>query len=351
MPYAVIRKKKRLANPGKRRKMSRKQIAIFGTKRQKAALRRKQSNPAKLTRRKPKCGQYLACKQNPGRKSNPRRRRNISIRKRRKQLRKIGVSSNYISATTKRLRSKARGRKRRKNVGSILVASIPGMNPGRKRRKKNSMAKRRRRHNVAPRHYSRRRRHYSARRRRHNPGVRTRTIVKYRTRARRRSRGRRSNPISMGGYGADISSVMGVVAGATVNSFAMGTLASMAPTFATGIPGYIASAVIAVLQGQLVGKMFKKPAFGKQMAIGGLTYTAIKVLNDFFPTLPLGLHGLGAIAPSGGFFSPQVNKWGSMGTFQPPGTLLQAVAMSGGGKGMRGLGEPNFSARRVGRIQ
>ena len=240
------------------------------------------------------------------------------------------------------------------------MAELLLVNPRRRKRRKNPSRRRmtakqakyfgKRRHRRARATNPRRRRHYNARRRRRNPGMRTRTIVKYRTRARRhhRNRGRRRNPGM--GFGGDVSTVLGVVAGATVNSFAMGFVPA---GFATGIPGYIASAVIAVLQGQIVGKALKKPAFGKSMTIGGLTYTAIKVINDFFPTLSLGLSGLGAIAPTAGFFSPQVNRWGSMGLFQTPGTVLNAVAMAGGGSktGMNGLGSTNFSARRVGRIQ
>ena len=324
MAYLAVRRKRRLSNPGRRRrKMSPKQIAIFGTKRQKAALRASR-----------------------GRK----RHRNVSIRKAKKRGH-IQVGNDLYPRRSygfARKRIKARSKRRKKNVGSILVATIPGMNPGRKRRKKKSMARRRRRARRNPGIRRRRhvRRHYSRRRRR-NPGVRTRTVVRYRTRGRRHHRrGHRRNPgLSMGG---DLSQVLGIVAGATVNSFAMGFVPA---GFSTGIPGYIASAVIAVLQGQIVGKALRKPAFGKQMTIGGLTYTAIKVINDFFPTLSLGLHGLGAIAPSGGFFSPQVNRWGSMGLYQPPNTLLSAVAAGAAARGMKGLGDPNFSARRVGRIQ
>lgn len=314
MAYAVLTKRKRLSNPGRRkRKMSAKQIAIFGTKRQKAALkagrRRKHSNPRRL--------------------------------KRRKLVRHDAAYKVYRSFHKKKA-------KRKKNVGSILVATIPGLNLGRKRRK--GMAKRRRKNRSRRRNpgVRRHRRHYARRRR--NPGSRTRTIVKYRTRGRRhRHHNRRRNPGM--GMGGDISAVLGVVAGATVNSMAMGFVPA---SFATGVPGYIASAVIAVLQGQVIGKLLKKPAFGKQMTIGGLTYTAIKVINDFFPTLSLGLHGLGAISPSGGFFSPQVNRWGSMGTYQPSNTLLNAIAAANvakaGVSGLRGL-ETSPSARRVGRIQ
>jgi hypothetical protein len=329
MAYAVIRKRKRLSNPGRRRRMTAKQIKYFGTKRQRAALR--------------------------GRRHNPRRRRNVSIRQFKKRM--GARSSSYrldIPGSVRKYRARGRAtraakRARKKNVGSILVASIPGMNPGRKRRRNKGMTKRQRRRRAALKAArTRRRRHYVARS--HNPGRRrrhynrTHTVIKYRTRRHHNRGHRRHNP---GGFTGDLGAVVGVVAGATVNSFAMGFVPA---SFATGIPGYIASAVIAVLQGQLVGKVFKKPSFGRQMTIGGLTYTAIKVINDFFPTLSLGLSGLGAIAPTGGFFSPQVNKWGSMGLFQAPNTVLNAIAAAQpSGTGMGRV--TNFSARRVGRIQ
>src|SRR5579863_4120992 len=100
MAYAVIRKRKRLANPGRRkRKLSPKQIAIFGTKRQKAALRAHR-----------------------GRKSNPRRRRNISIRKQAKLRIMHGPAGRGTHPGFLRKRARARKRSRRKNVGSILVA-------------------------------------------------------------------------------------------------------------------------------------------------------------------------------------------------------------------------------------
>ena len=337
MAYAVIRKRKRLANPGqRRRKMSRKQIAIFGTKRQKAALKRRRHNSSGIRAYEKRSGHKF-----------PRKLRRALAGGNARKAEYYADRSDWRAGVPKfRSNPRRRRSKRKKNVGSILVASIPGFNPGRKRRKHKSMARRRRRHNPRRRATTHRRRHYSRRRR--NPGMRTRTVIKYRTRGRRHHRGgRRRNP-GMGGFGGDVSTVLGVVAGATVNSFAMGFVPA---SFSTGVPGYIASAVIAVLQGQIVGKALKKPAFGKSMTIGGLTYTAIKVINDFFPTLSLGLHGLGAIAPTAGFFSPQVNRWGSMGLFQTPGTVLNAVAMAGGSKGVHGLGSSNFSARRVGRIQ
>ena len=335
MAYIAVRRKRRLANPGRRRrKMSAKQIAIFGTKRQKAALkagRRRRRNPGGMKR--------LMKRFAKGKSSSAQYRYKLASHKKRATSR----ISRFIARNPRR---KKRSRKR--NVGSILVASIPGINPGRKRRKKSNMARRRRRgrrHNPGMR---RRRRVYRARRRR-NPGrVRTRTVIKYRTRGRRHRSSRRHRNPGVSGFGADLGAAAGVIAGATVNSLAMGFVPA---SFAVGVPGYIASAVIAVLQGQLVGKMLKKPGFGRQMTIGGLTYTAIKVINDFMPSLTLGLHGLGAIAPSAGFFTPQVNKWGSMGAFQAPGTLMNAIALAGAGKGVKGLGDPNFSARRVGRIQ
>src|SRR5579859_3299742 len=116
MAYAVVKRKRRLSNPGRRRRMTAKQIRFFGTKRQRAALR-----------------------------SRPRRK-NTSIRKFRKREKQDPI---YRQRMTRRFRRAARThKKRKKNVGSILVASIPGFtgfNPGRKRRKNKGMARHRRR--------------------------------------------------------------------------------------------------------------------------------------------------------------------------------------------------------------
>lgn len=316
MAYVAVRKKHRLANPGRRKRMTAKQIRFFGTKRQRAALKKRKSNPRrKMNAPRPWKALYRA--------RYPRKGKKV----------RSGLTGRMAIGNPSRRKSR-----RKKNVGSILVASIPGLNPGRKRRKRNVAHRRHRRHNAGRRH----RRHYNARRRRSNPG---RVIVRYRTRHHRRNgnRGRRRNP----GFG-DVGAVGGIILGATVNSMAMGFVPA---TFSSGIAGYIASAVIAVLQGQLVSKVFHKPEFGRQMTMGGFTYTALKVIHDFFPTLSLGLSGLGAVSPTNGFFVPQVPVFGSMGQFQPAGTLSSLIAAASAARGVKGLGNPNFSARRGGRIQ
>ena len=328
MAYVAIRKKRRLSNPGRKR-LTAKQIKYFGTARQRAALRR----------RKP-------------------RRRNISIRKAfsgatGRLLYEKGKAKKWGRGTrrAKRLRAGKRTKNRRGNIGSILVASIPG-NPGRKRRK-NKVARRRRRNRARVVRHRRHRRHYTSRRRRRsNPGYRTRsrTRVVYRRRGRRHhARGRRRNP-SFGGMGGDISTVAGIITGAAVTRLATGMVP---PQWNTGIAGYVITAVVAVMQGQLVGKLLKKPAFGKYMTWGGLTYLGLKVINDMVPSLsgylPFGLSGLGVISPSAGFFSPQVNKFGSMGSYITPGTITQAIAAAGVPKasGMHGIGDTSMSSRRT----
>lgn len=331
MAYAVVRRKRRLSNPGRRRKkMTAKQIRFFGTKRQRAALR------------------------------GPRRRRNTSVRKTKKRLSrlwkgdyKFTKAASFYRAKGKKARAAKRA-KRKKNVGSILVASIPGftgLNPGRKRRKTVARHRRRRKANAAPR---RRRRHYSARRRR-NPGRRrsARVVVKYRTRGRRHHRRgrRRGNPGF--GLGNDATVVAGIITGAAVTRIVTGFVP---PSLQAGVPGYVVTAIAAVLQGQLVGKALKKPQFGKYMTWGGLTFLGLKVINDFMPSLsgyiPFGLSGLGLLSPSQGFMLPSVNRMGSMGSFVAPGIVTSAIAAAAPkGGGMHGLTPLNTSARRTGRIQ
>jgi len=340
MAYAVVKRKRRLSNPGRRKRMTAKQIRFFGTKRQRAALR-----------------------------SRPKRRKNASRRIARKALAraKRGDRSSFPKALYamagsvrrrhKRLGIKNRGRRRKKNVGSILVASIPGFtgfNPGRKRRKNKGMARHRRRRkaNAAPR---RRRRHYS-RRRRSNPGRRrsTRVVVKYRTRGRQHHRrsGRRRNPGGFG-MGGDATAVAGIITGAAVTRIVTGFVPV---SLQTGVAGYVVTAIAAVLQGQLVGKALKKPLFGKYMTWGGLTFLGLKVINDFMPSLsgyiPFGLSGLGLLSPSQGFMLPSVNRMGSMGSFVAPGIVTSAIAAQAPkGGGMHGLTPFNSSSRRTGRVQ
>jgi len=238
--------------------------------------------------------------------------------------------------------------KRKSNIGSILVATIPG-NPGRKRRT-NKVARRRKRTRVV---HRRRRRHYTSRRRRHNPARVVYRSRRRRSYSRRRVHHRRGRRRSNPGFGGDVGVVAGIITGAAVTRLGVGFVPAQ---WNTGIAGYIVTAVVAVLQGQLVGKLLKKPLFGKYMTWGGLTYLGLRVVNDMVPSLsgylPFGLSGLGLISPSAGFFTPQVNRMGSMGSFIPPATLTGAIsAMAPKAGGMHGIGNTNMSARRTGRIQ
>lgn len=160
----------------------------------------------------------------------------------------------------------------------------------------------------------------------------------------RRNRGRRRNP-GLSGMSGDATVVAGIISGAAVTRLAVGFIPA---SFSTGIPGYIATAIIAVLQGQAVAKLLKKPAFGKYMTWGGLTYLGLKVMNDFMPSLAaytgFGVSGLGLTARTDGFFNPQVYQFGSMGRVQLPNsvtTMIQASQMKAGVHGLP----------RIGRIQ
>ncbi len=156
----------------------------------------------------------------------------------------------------------------------------------------------------------------------------------------------------MGG-GNDMTAVAGIITGAAVTRIVTGFVPA---SLQSGIPGYVITAIAAVMQGQLVGKALRKPQFGKYMTWGGLTFLGLKIINDFMPSLsgyiPFGLSGLGLISPSQGFMLPSVNRFGSMGTFVPPGIVTSAIAASAPkGGGMHGLGATNMSARRIGRVQ
>ena len=178
-------------------------------------------------------------------------------------------------------------------------------------------------------------------------------VYRYRGRRHRsHNRGRRRrNPFGFGG-GGDVQAVTGIIAGAAVTRLLTGFVPAQ---YNTGIPGYIITAIAAVLQGQVVGKVAKSPQFGKYMTWGGLTYLGLRIINDMIPSisgyLPFGLQGLGLISPSPGFFSPQV--FGPGGSVILPASVQAAMAASGS-KGMHGTTDGfglNSASRRGGRVQ
>ena len=338
MPQVL--KRRRVVNPGSRvrhkrrnaghRRMTAKQIKFFGTKRQRAALKARRSNPG-------------------------------GVHKIMRRLRKSLGTSSKVAAykSSPKLRYKMRSSAARygakeHNIGEILTI-LPG-NPGRKRSTKkrsvSSMARRRTKRRVSNVGHRRRRRNYGTvvgrsfshtrihRRKRRNPGK----VVVYRYRGRRhnprRHYGRRRNP---GMFGGTFGKVLGVIGGAAVTKVAMGYVPM---ALSGGFVGYLSTAIVAMLQGKLIGKVTRNAALGNDMTIGGFTYLAIKVLNDFVPSLGIGLSGLGGrgmgiLTPSN-FYVPQVNMPGSMARFVAPAGIPVAAAATG----MRGIG----SARRVGRV-
>ncbi len=318
MPQVL--KRRRVSNPGRRKKMTAKQIRFFGTKRQRAALKN----------------------------ASKRKRKNPSLRKvvRKVKRQAVGVLKSH------------RRRKRVSNIGEILTVSLPGLNPGRKRRKTRKVSKKRSVPNMARKRVRRRKNAgtrvgrswsiYKSRRRRANPHRRRRrhnpAKVVYRYRRHnavgRRRHGRRNPGMMSGAFGT----VAGIIGGATITSLIVGRLPV---ALGSGFAGYLSTAVVAMVQGQLIGKVLKNSKFGRDMTIGGFTALALKLVNDFVPGLGLGFglsgRGMGIITPSS-FYVPQVNQPGSMASFVTPAGIPVAAPSNG----MGGMGRA--MARRVGRM-
>ncbi len=324
-------KTKTLVNPGKRkgkRRLTLAQKLHFGSKRQRVAAKlalsnkrhKKRTNPPSIKRRVTK-GSY----------------------KRRRHTRRIS------------------------NVGEILTVSIPGINPG-KRKGSKTMARRhskaklirkgtyrRRRRSVVNPYRARRRRRSVVnrghrRRTRRNPSVvRTRTV--YRNRGRRRTH---RNPSRVGGSGT-VMKIVGTIGGAVVT----GMVTKMLPSsLSTGVIGYITTAIVAVAQGKVAGKVFKSTALGNNMVFGGFFMLALRVIGDMFPSLspyiPFSLsggRGMGLIANTQGFAVPLVPRNGSMGTYITPGFVSAAIpAPTTGMSGVQNMqGGSLLSGRRSGR--
>ena len=152
---------------------------------------------------------------------------------------------------------------------------------------------------------------YKSKRRR-NPG-RRRSVVRHRRHYRR-------NPGVLTGT---LGRVVGVIGGVAVTKLLMGFVPA---TFTSGVLGYLATGVVAVAQGKLIGKVSKNSTLGNDFLVGGLAYLAAKILNDFFPSIGsyTGISGMGMIGGSS-FYVPQVNQPGSMGSFIVPGAVMGAM--------------------------
>lgn len=320
-----------LVNSGKRRKrkLSPAQIRFFGTKRQRAALKAR---------------------------GHRKRTSNPSIRKyKRVSKHRHGGVTSMLKSNVKRFKAKARAtkvRRRTSNPSRILTLSLPTINnPRKKRSKKTTMARTKRRVHRRKRVANpvRRRRVTAVRRRRHtrrsNPAT-AKVVYRYRkNRARRRTH--RRNPSMLRGRAGSIG---GMLAGAATTYFVVGMLPA---SLTTGMIGWATIGAVALVQGKVVGGVFKKAALGRDMTTGGLLYLGLRVISDVFPSiggyLPFSLKGgMGLIAPSS-FYTPQVNQAGSMGSFIRPSAVGMPIAVVSGG-GMSGINSGNRSVRRVGRV-
>lgn len=151
--------------------------------------------------------------------------------------------------------------------------------------------------------------------------------------------------------------IVGVLGGATITKVITGFLPS---NLTTGVLGMATTAVSAVVVGQVAGKVFKNPQFGRWMMVGGMLIVALEVLNQFMPTLQLpfglstGTAGMGLISSSN-YYVPQVNLPGSMASFVTPAGVTAAIPVVPAA-GMHGIGGPQFTPglrtmRRIGRMR
>ena len=154
-------------------------------------------------------------------------------------------------------------------------------------------------------------------RRRKNPGIQHRR----RHNVMRRRHSYRRNPGFLSGTGGR---VMGVIGGIAVTKLLTGFLPT---SLSSGILGYLATGVVAWLQGKGVGKVFKNDSLGQDFMVGGLAYLVAKALNDFMPSgYTTGISGMGLIGGNS-FYTPQVNQSGNMGAFVLPSAITGAMAV------------------------
>ena len=366
---AQVTKRRRLVNPGGRRRMTPKQIKYFGTARQRAALknrgrRRKgmrskmQSGISRKVRRSHRAGDYAKAAYYRER-STARRRNQGDVVSRvehaaERAIEKIeDVAQDALGGITHSMGNRGR----RRNVGEILTV-LPA-NPGR-RRKKMAATKRRRRNRgrVRVSNRSRRRNRARARHRNRTRMMNPRVVVRYRSRPRRRhNRGfRRRNPDFLTG---DAGKVIGVLGGAAVT----GIVTNYLPANLTqGWIGYLTTGVVAGVLGQVAGKAMKNKSLGNWVTVGGLLIVGLQILQQVMPQLQLpftlaggspGTSGMGLLTSSN-FYVPQVPIPGSMASFvTPAGIPIPApVPVS---TSMHGLGAQPIvglrSIRRVGRFR
>lgn len=240
-PQRRTRKRTKL-NPRHRRRMTAKQIKHFGTKAQKAALKRKRRSIALASRK--------ARTPNPRPKVRAHRRRNVPA-------------------------------KRRRSVNPALLVTLGAVNP-----RRNAVAKKRRKKAV---------RASNPRRRRRNATRVVVTAPRRRNRTtshRRRTVARRRNPaFGLRGAGmakAVVAGLAGMAASKFIPTLIPGNLiqGNLMRTVATGASAFIA---------QMIAKaVVKDQSVSDAVLFGGLMQTGSVALNAFLPGIAqqLGLSGI-----------------------------------------------------------
>lgn len=373
---ATVMKRRSLVNSGKRRrKMSPKQIAIFGTKAQKAALKssrkRKRNYGTRVGR------SWSSYSRKAAGKRVKKRRKNsglFSRRKSKKAAKKMGISTKsfmhgFRGKEGKAARKRYRASKRRKNIGQIFSIGLAGLagNPGRKRvtrkrRTSNNMARRRKR-NSGRKSYARRRTrravavtHRRRRRRATNSGT-TRRRSYRRRRVMHHSRRRRNPGVgsAFSSGGSMLKSALGIIGGAVATRY---TTQFVLQGKNTGWMGYLGNAVAALVLGWAAKKFLKSPQLGTMVTLGGFTGLALRLLTDLTPVgqyVNLQLSGVGKAGDIGigmitdsVFTVPTVFQPGSMTQAQIPTQYSQAMSIAAASaRGGAGGGMGSYRRRRV----
>lgn len=242
---AKVKRHRTLVNPARRRnkprrKLSAKQKKYFGTKRQRAAV----SRHAKRS----------APKSNPKRRSKPRSK------------------------------PRATRQHEQKNPGGEIITLALGNPAPSKRSKKDSMA----RHRKSKKSGRRRPSSVARRPRKQNP-------------ARRGHRRRRNPGFNVGQAGGYIKKAGFLIAGAAgTRLLTQAVLGSKN----TGVIGYIANAIVALILGPVTGKVLKSPDAGAMVTLGGFVGLTLRLITDFTPFgQQLALSGMGDYQVST-FFTP-----------------------------------------------
>lgn len=273
---------KKSRNKKRRRNMSIKQIRIFGSKAQKAALKRRLRGKRKATARK-----SHRARTRPS-KANPKRRHSIPYAKNRRSK-----------------KSKAKKVAKRRSRNSALVFTLGSVNPRsthmKKRKRKSSAGARRnrRRKNAHRRTVIR----YVTHHRKHNTHRRRHRV----SHARRNRHGhrRRSNPTLFGHHVTGIEMLM-AIGGGLIGVTIAKLVPPMLPAQFTSNPYFRVAVVagVAFAAGWAAQKV--NPRFGDAVLFGGLMQAGSILLNVFLPQIggAIGLSGLSELMP-GAFSVPQ----------------------------------------------